>query len=555
MRTGILASLGFLIVTAMVLINVVMVKFQERDLIEAKLETGRLLIHILARQAADELAHEEKGVDRPFSRRGFKEKLWQLIQRGGFSDALILDRGGVKVYSMGSWAAGPSSGSYEPTAGGEEPNLRPESPTVSESYESPAGRDWKRPRKGEAERDAMALSAKALKMRKWAFDFCGSTWGVIWFAPQRVNISSPVLLEGRLMGAITISSRLDPLYEKLRESEKTILIYIILNTIILVLFGFYLLSLTVVRPIYRLLHITNQFKDGVPFPSFGDSPRNEIGQLSQSLHMMLGRLEENKKELRSHISSLEKANQEIKKAQEEIIRSEKAASVGRLATGVAHEIGNPIGIILGYLELLRGEDLEEEERRDFLERIESELTRISRIIKQLLDFSRPSTGERKLGKVHNMIMETVSMLRPQPMMAHIDIEMALNAARDKVWAGPDQLKQVFLNIIMNSADSMQGDRSLDNEDQSGVLRIRTENIGDSIEIRFSDTGEGIPEEELIHIFDPFYTTKEPGKGTGLGLSISYRIIEGLGGEIRAESSPGKGATIIINIPLHEGEEK
>ena len=268
--------------------------------------------------------------------------------------------------------------------------------------------------------------------------------------------------------------------------------------------------------------------------------------------MMLRRLEENKKELRTHISSLEKANQEVKKAQEEIIRSEKAASVGRLATGVAHEMGNPVGIVLGYLELLKGEDLEDAERKDFLDRMESELTRINRVIKQLLDFSRPSTGDQEKGNIHEMIIETVNMLMPQPMMAHLEIEMALEAERDTVWAGPDQLRQVFLNIIMNSADAMQGGDPLNNGLETGVLTIRTQDRDDSIEIRFTDTGKGIPSDELVRIFDPFFTTKEPGKGTGLGLSVSYRIIEELGGRIRAESSHGEGTTIIIDIPLHQG---
>ena len=518
LRTGILAYLGFLIVVAMLLVNAVMVKFEERELVEAKLQTGRLLLHSLARQVANEIGHAQKGWDRVFLRRAFQEELRQLIQVGRFSEALIVGTGGDKVYGTGSWA----SSSHEPAA------------------------------RGDAEKDALVLSAKALQLKKWAFDFYGSTWGVIWPAHERLMISSPLFVEGRLMGAITIGVHLESLYGMLRESEKTILIFIVLNTLILVLFGVYLLSRTVVKPIHKLLQITDQFEGGEPFPSFGDSPRNEIGQLFRSLNMMLRRLEENKKELRTHISSLEKANQEVKKAQEEIIRSEKAASVGRLATGVAHEMGNPVGIVLGYLELLKGEDLEDAERKDFLDRMESELTRINRVIKQLLDFSRPSTGDQEKGNIHEMIIETVNMLMPQPMMAHLEIEMALEAERDTVWAGPDQLRQVFLNIIMNSADAMQGGDPLNNGLETGVLTIRTQDRDDSIEIRFTDTGKGIPSDELVRIFDPFFTTKEPGKGTGLGLSVSYRIIEELGGRIRAESSHGEGTTIIIDIPLHQG---
>ncbi len=527
-----MACLGFLIVVAMLLVNVVMLKFEERDLVEAKLETGRLLLHVLSRQVGNKIGNDQKGWDKLISDRGFKEELRQLIRIGGFSDALIVETGGNKVYDTGPWVTGFRS------------------VKAPSSYESTVSGKKSVPTAGEAEKNALALSAKVLQIRKWAFDFYGSSWGVIWPAYERVNMSFPLFVKGRLMGAVAISGHLGSLYASLRESQKTILIYIALNTLILVLFGVFLLSRTVIKPIYKLLSITDRFKEGEPLPTFGDSPRNEIGQLFRSLNMMFRRLEENKKELKKHIFSLEKANQEIKKAQREIIRSEKAASVGRLATGVAHEMGNPIGIVLGYLELIKGEDLEEGERRDFEDRIESELMRINRIIKQLLDFSRPSTGQRTTGSIHQMIRETVSIVRPQPMMAHMNIEMALDAARDTVWAESDQLKQVFLNIIINSADAMQGEEPL-NDVKIGTLNIRTQDKDESIEIRFRDTGKGIPKKELSHIFDPFFTTKEPGKGTGLGLSVSCRIIEEMGGDIRAESLSGEGTTVIINIPLQQ----
>ena len=494
-----LAHLAFLIVCAMLLTNVVMIKFAERDLIQAKLQTGRLLIHALGKMAGYEIIDSHRKWADLKSDHIFKRQITQLLQEGGFSDVLMLNKEGLKAFSSGSW--------------------------------------------GKAERNGLSISREALTTRKPSFRFYGSTWGVIWLAHKRVGMSAPMLCNGRLIGAVTIRSDLSPLYETLRKSEKIILIYIILNTIILILFGIYLISRTVVKPIHKLLRITEQFKEGEPFPQLEHSSRNEIGQLFRSLNMMLKRLDENKRELETHISSLEKANQEIKKAQEEIIKSEKLASIGRLATGVAHEIGNPIGIILGYLELLKGGDLSNEERGDFLGRTESEITRISQIIRQLLDFSRPASGEHRQTGVHELIIDTVNMLKPQSMMAEIEVGLSLEAANDIVWADPNQLKQVFLNVIMNAADAMR------DCGPGKTLTIETAGKEGLVELRFTDTGLGIEEQELFHVFDPFYTTKEPGKGTGLGLSICYRIIEGLGGAIRAESPAGKGAIIIIDIPL------
>jgi len=224
------------------------------------------------------------------------------------------------------------------------------------------------------------------------------------------------------------------------------------------------------------------------------------------------------------------------------------ASAGRLATGVAHEIGNPLSIILGYLELLKRGDLKSEENKDFVERIESEVTRINQIIRELLDFSRPSSAEYEETGIHQLIMETVNLLELQPMMDRIEIRQELRAEKDVVWAGMAQLKQVFLNIIINAADAMIDTHSSDGVSLN-VLNIKTENEDASIVIRFTDTGIGIPSEELGRIFDPFYTTKEPGKGTGLGLPVCYTIIEGLGGRIRVESVVGTGTEVIVAIPL------
>ena len=136
------------------------------------------------------------------------------------------------------------------------------------------------------------------------------------------------------------------------------------------------------------------------------------------------------------------------------------------------------------------------------------------------------------------------------MMEGIRTRLELRAQKDTVLADPNQLQQVFLNILMNAADAL--DQGMG---EGGIkqLTIRSERIEGSVELRFSDNGPGIPEKEILRIFDPFYTTKEPGKGTGLGLSVCYRIVEGLGGTIKAESNAGEGTTVIVSLPLHEGK--
>ena len=342
--------------------------------------------------------------------------------------------------------------------------------------------------------------------------------------------------------------------------QKIVLFYILLNSLFLALFGFYLIYRSTIRPINRLVKRAEEFKEGDTFFLTSDTEQNEFGRLSSSLNVMLRRLEDNKAELTTSVHSLEKANIELQQAQEEIIRSEKLASVGRLASGIAHEIGNPIGIVLGYLGLLKESDSNNEERRDFIHRIEKEIARINRTIRNLLDFSRPSKGEVKAVSVHQIIGDMVDILKPQPMVSDSEIFLDKGAIKDTVLADPDKLKQVFLNLSMNAIDAM-GVSQTNDESLKNTLSIQTslspktktgKRVSKSkITIEFIDNGPGIPAEDLNRIFDPFFTTKEPGEGTGLGLSVSLRIIKDMGGDIKVKSEQGKGTTIIVILPIHE----
>jgi two-component system NtrC family sensor kinase len=506
LRAVILTQLIFLIVAAMLLVNVVMLNFHQRDLINAKVDMGKLLISVLAQNTGRFLETGERGVKGLDSDITFKRDISELLAGGGYSGLIIVDHSGEPAFSA---------------------NLS-----------------------SETRQRSLNLARIAMETMEWSVNYHGITRGVLWLAKKEINVSSPIIFNGRSVGGINISAPLSPIYKSVMESEKMVLLYIILDTLILAVVGIYLLSRIVVKPIHRLLRMTEEYKDGDIIPSMAEDQRNEIGNLSRSFGVMLKRLDDNKKELRRHISSLEEANRRLKEAQKEIIRSEKLASVGRLAAGIAHEIGNPIGIILGYLGLIRKGDITDQEKIDFIDRVETEITRVNRIINQLLDFSRPSRGTKEESRVHDLLSYTINMLRPQSMMEGVKINLDLRASRDTIMADPNQLHQVFLNIILNAADALSGE-GLTEAPGEKKLGIISENPNESmIELRFIDNGPGIAEEELIHIFDPFYTTKDPGKGTGLGLSVCYWIVEGHGGEIRAESVIGKGTTIIVVLPIH-----
>jgi len=510
LRTGILSSLTVLILLAMFLVNVVMLKFSERDLVEAELDTGRALVQSVSEWTASRMRYEHETLSDVVADPGYGFTVSRMLESGGFRDALIVNPHGVTVCQIG-----PGGG---------------------------------------ADKAVFSSLRKALTDGGWMLDFSGRTWGVIWTAPEILHVSGPILSGGERVGAVAVSASLKPLYANLRKSERAVLVFIGLNTLILVLFGLYLLSRTVVRPIYRLLRVTEKFEEvGVGIPE-DESSKNEIGQLYRSLRGMLKRLEENKKDLKETISSLETTNLKLKQAQGDMIRSEKLASVGRLATGIAHEIGNPLGIILGYLDLLKGERTTKEERADFLSRAEAEITRINRILRELLDFARPSVVEKALVEMHRVVEETLDMLSPQPMMEGIDIYLQLRAEKTYVLGDGDKLKQVVLNMVINAADAMPSakDGSAAMERQ---LTVRTENQENVFLLVVSDSGTGISPSHMGAIFDPFFTTKDPGKGTGLGLSVCYTVIEGMGGTIEVESQEGEGTTIRVKIPLANPESQ
>lgn len=381
----------------------------------------------------------------------------------------------------------------------------------------------------------------------------GLTWAAFWWQPEAVSITMPAGFfkgSGLRLSAVVV---LTPIYEKLRQFNKPILFYIVINTSILTLIGLYRIFRIYLRPIDRIVRQADDYhEDGDLFFAFRQED-NELNRLSLSLNRMLKRIKDDKNTLESTIASLEKANTDLKNAQNDILRAEKMASVGRLAAGIAHEIGNPIGIVLGYLEMLKQDDLDADDKTDFLKRTENEVQRINTIIRHLLDLARPKDSRSQVVAMHSLLEDITDVLRLQPLMASIRIELDLSAEQDWVWANEEQLRQIFLNLLLNAADAIAA-RTDDNE---GAIRIRTrcETGSDDLQpgyirVSFEDNGVGMSPLQMDNIFDPFYTTKEPGKGTGLGLAVSYMIVERIGGSINARSEAGRGSTMTIEIPLY-----
>jgi signal transduction histidine kinase len=238
----------------------------------------------------------------------------------------------------------------------------------------------------------------------------------------------------------------------------------------------------------------------------------------------------------------EKMN-ELRTAQEQLVHSTKMAAIGELAANIAHEVNNPLTSVLGYTtHLLKTLDLPESPRK-ILGMMEQETLRVRKIIRNLLDFSRQKNSWMRPADILQPLRETIAFVQGAAKSSLVNIREEYNGSPVIVNMDPNEMKQVFINIINNALQAMP---------QGGDLRIRLNPVGEhEAMIEFADTGVGISPENLQKIFEPFFSTKEDRDGTGLGLSISYRIIQHHGGRIDVGSGPGKGTIFRIFLPLHQ----
>jgi PAS domain S-box-containing protein len=243
------------------------------------------------------------------------------------------------------------------------------------------------------------------------------------------------------------------------------------------------------------------------------------------------------------ITEQKKAEEDKKQLEQKAQLASRLASVGELASGVAHEINNPLTGVIGYAHLLLArKDISRDVRRD-LEIINEGAQRVAGIVKKLLAFARQTKPEQRYVNINELIRNTLDLRAYELAASNIKVTLQLIRDMPMTIADPGQLQQVFLNLIINAETEMKIARD------GGRLTIKTDRINNTIRITFKDTGPGIARENLETIFDPFFTTREVGQGTGLGLSVCHGIVTEHNGKIWAESEPGKGATFIIELPL------
>lgn len=365
---------------------------------------------------------------------------------------------------------------------------------------------------------------------------------------------APIVRDGKTVGAARLELSLQGENKLLARSRHLFTAYCVLDFLLLLGVGSLLLSRFIVAPIRRLLATTERIGRGDYSHRAAVGGGREIAELAESFNGMVDALRAKQEEAECHVRSLERANRELQEAREEALRSEKLASVGLLAAGTAHEIGTPLTAIMGYAGLLREELADDPRRADYLRRIERDGERIDRIVRDLLDFARPSPGTAETFDAAVLVASTVEMLELQGAFKGIVVTVGADEGIPQLFADPHQLQQVLINLFINARDAMPDGGSLDVRTSSGLSAPPDEAQAPvpCIRIEVADTGCGIPREKLGRIFDPFFTTKEPGKGTGLGLAIAARIVDSLGGRITVESGEGEGTRFVLWLPAGTG---
>lgn len=306
-----------------------------------------------------------------------------------------------------------------------------------------------------------------------------------------------------------------------------------------IIFAYSVLTRVVIKPLIELFNAVREISAGNEEKRASESGPKEIKYLSSSFNRTFEELIMKKRELEKIVKELEFVNKEMERTQEEIIQAERLASIGRLSAGVAHELGNPLSTIIMLLELLKSHA--DEKGLGYVKKIEGELDRMNRIIKNLLDLSRPFKAELKKFNPEEVIKNLLSIVFTERDKDYVKIEF-LPGGVNEVLSDPNIFSQILINILLNAKDAVR-------EKGKGEIIIRIEKEEEYFVTEVRDTGIGMDKEVLGRIFEPFFTTKPPDRGTGLGLSISRRLAEILGGKIIAISEKGKGSSFKIYIPI------
>lgn len=354
----------------------------------------------------------------------------------------------------------------------------------------------------------------------------------------------------KVLGVIDVTMSLREVDEQMAKARREVLVVSVASIVGICIVVALILVHFIERPVKELVLGTKRISGGDLDHFIPVTTTDEMGHLASSFNQMTRDLQKAQEEIREGIRNLEhkveERTEELKTAQTQLLHSEKLAAVGKLAATVAHEVNNPLTGVYTYIKLMERKIEQGQidaadvgKYRGYLETMRREVERTTAIVQNLLDFTRPKEPVRKPLNLVTVVEESLALIRNKLSLNNIEV-VNLITPLPEVLADPAHMKQVFLNLLINACEAMEG---------GGILTIDgiSEEKENRVTVSVHDTGVGIEPEHLARIFDPFFSTKE--KGTGLGLSVVNGIVSRHNGKVDVESSPGKGTTIRVTLPI------
>lgn len=313
------------------------------------------------------------------------------------------------------------------------------------------------------------------------------------------------------------------------EAWRKYLVFSVISALVPNLLLLLLIVRTISRPLQRVTLAAVKVTEGEYGTEVNLRKSNdEIGLLAQSFNEM-------SRKMASDIEQLKHLN-------EQLTRTEKLAAMGTLSSGVAHEVNNPLASISSLIQMLQRRENLDNDAKEKLKLIQSQITRITQVTKDMMDFARVRPAAKSLVNINEIIETSLRLARFDKAFQKLNIHMNVEEEISSVYADSDQLQQVFLNLLLNAKDAMP---------DGGELSITTFQNLNNVYVKITDSGMGIGKDDLKQIFDPFFTTKQTGKGTGLGLAVCYGIITAHGGRIEVTSKNGIGTQFLIMLPIEK----